>query len=280
MKERKEKFALLCGSKAEYFDDFEDVEQFIINHPEHLWFSLYFERENVPFKYGYFDSLRRVYCDREHFYKAEKKFIYAPDLFKITVQGETQYAVCHNEDELKAAVFDMVKEFKCQNGNKRCDDVIIATRFKTYRATMLIIAERPTEPELLYEFEDYDREGMAGFFVNPFDGNGAGCWSSCETFEKFMLGYRVKPSELCDMNERECPICDLFYRYLKYTDAKEYEKACGAEGKEEIIRTSALCKYCDFREQTRFEEPCYHCDESIQGQMLRQGQIKFVEEKE
>ena len=27
MKERKEKFALLCGSKAEYFDDFEDVEQ-------------------------------------------------------------------------------------------------------------------------------------------------------------------------------------------------------------------------------------------------------------
>ena len=95
------------------------------------------------------------------------------------------------------------------------------------------------------------------------------CWEWCEVYGQFKEGERVKEKELCP----NCPVRD-FQAVLKRLTADVLYDEAPCKDKESPVHDR--CALCDFWALTRFEEPCYSCNEAMRRRMLAQNQIRAV----
>ena len=99
-----------------------------------------------------------------------------------------------------------------------------------------------------------------------------GCWEWCETYQQFKEEGRVREKDLCPA----CPIRD-FHAIWKPLAGENIVTSPLGTGKE--WHCGMRCDLCDFKDLTRFEEPCYSCNETLRRRMMTQNQIRIVEER-
>lgn len=266
------KNGVFIGWELKFFNTMPEVEDFI-KEGKYTSFSLYFNYQKVSFKYGYYIEHHIRYVDEITFldpFYDNISFIEVQDIFKITFKDKSNYFLCHSTTELVNAAME-ISNFSGFSPEEYRPEILVETRHRQYKCELVRV---DYEFSLLFDAKGYD---YIDLFTDPFNPYSVGCYSACKTFDKFIRGERVQKEEIC--KDKDCPIDDLFNRYLKFTEPDEYETLCEEEKVDDLIKTSALCPYCDFKGLTRFEEPCYHCNEGMQQQMLKQGQIRFTEEK-
>lgn len=264
---------VFIGWEVRFFQSMQEVEGYIKGYSSHNYF-LYFNGKKVLFKYGVYIDHHINYTDAYTFYNQLNTadcFIEVPDLFKLTYNDKSVYFLCHNQVELLHAAMG-ISNTTIFSPEQSQQEILVETRHRQYKGELFKVNN---EFSLLFDVKDYN---YIDLFADPFNPYSVGCYSACKTFDKFIRGERVSKEEIC--KDKGCPIDDLFNRYLKFTDSDKYKNLCEEESVDDLISKGSLCSFCDFKDLTRFEEPCYHCNEGMQQQMLRQGQIRFTEEKQ
>lgn len=210
------------GWEISFFETIEQVETFIKKNSQFVHYSLYYQDKKVPIRFGYFQNTRRVYCSEVDFYDHHQTaFIELQDFFLLTLDGVSDYYICHSNQEIVKTLVRMVpkesRHKKIENtdidlGDFRLKDryeVSIATRLKEYNGVLVfdpddehppVLTFNPTETNLPFNFSQS--------YFNPFTSSSIGCWVECRAFERFMAGELVSKEDLCsDLVACEnCPI--------------------------------------------------------------------------
>jgi len=141
------------GWEVRFFDALDEVEQYIKQHPEYSDYSLYKGFKKLPFKYGYYEGVKRVCCNWLDYYEHEFGFIEVPDLYKLTVQSKTEYHICPLESDLISCLKMMVEEFVSVGEEYQCE-VEIGTRHEQHRALLVCPKDCNHSCFLIYEGEE------------------------------------------------------------------------------------------------------------------------------
>lgn len=94
------------------------------------------------------------------------------------------------------------------------------------------------------------------------------CWEYCEAYQHFLNGNRVKTEELCF----SCILKDFHKVMEQLSDAEEVEVQDF-----KVADAPTCCEFCDFKDLSRFHEPCHSCNDAMRRNLIRQGQLKIIE---
>lgn len=175
------------GWEVKFFQTFDEVEQFIVDHGEYDAFRLFFGTKKVPLRYGYYDGPCVVYSNRMQFYEHNIRFVEAIDLYKLSYEAKASYAICHSHHELVTAAINLIRpQYKSD--------------FDSFYA--ITIEDR----------HQRDNAVLAGGLFYHFDltgDNHFNCWKTCKIVNAFMNGERVSVADGCLLG---CPLEKLLSR--------------------------------------------------------------------
>lgn len=114
---------LFVGWQVRFFKTLDQVERFIRKHSEYNSYSLYYEGNKVPIKYGFYlledkEKKERHYCPEHEFWQHENNFIAFEGFFEIKLataffpSSYNTYRVYSQEEALLDLAIDYAKYFK------------------------------------------------------------------------------------------------------------------------------------------------------------------------
>lgn len=247
------------GWEVKFFDTAEEVEQFIKDHPDYSSYALYGHKKRIPFKYGYYDGCKKVYCTQHTYNKNTNTFIECENLYKLTVQGKVDYVVAEDEQFIANCCGSMVDAFETDGLSYHWCPVVIETRHSTKNANVYT-----------YQPEEYDYHIQYDEVEVPVEEKATLCWQFCVAYMDYQLGERVKDEDLCP----SCPIRDfqsvldgLYPVKVDPTTMQDIKEHCDAPTK---------CDFCDFNSE---EQNC-RCDDEKRKSLLLRKQIRVIDDYE
>ena len=175
------------GWEVKFFQTFEEVEQYIVEHGEYDSFRLFFGTKKVPLKYGYYDGPCVMYSDRMQFYEYTTRFVEAVDLYKLSYEDQTTFAVCHSRHDLVVAAINLVRP-KYYAVFDSFYEVFIESRHKQVKSILAGGGD-----------SCYDLSDDAHFE----------CWKTCKIINRFMDGEVVNMEDCCSGALLGCPLLKL-----------------------------------------------------------------------
>lgn len=172
------------GWEVKFFQTFDEVEQYIVEHAEYTSFRLFYGTKKVPLKYGYYEGPRVVYSDRMQFYEHNTRFVEAVGLYKLSCENKSVFAVCHSHRELVTAAVNLVRP-KYNDFFDSFYEVVIKTRHQ--------------EERVVLSGGGCSRYDLVGDeFFN--------CWRTCKIVSSFMAGEAVNKEDCCADSFFGCPL--------------------------------------------------------------------------
>lgn len=163
------------GWEVKFFQTFDEVEQYIVEHAEYTSFRLFYGTKKVPLKYGYYEGPRVVYSDMVQFYEHDSRFVEAVDLYKLSYEAKTAYAICHSRHDLVTAAINLIHP-KYSVDFDSFYDVVVESRHLRNKATLV--------GGVSYHFELMGDEHF-------------GCWRTCKLVSGLMAGERTNVGDCC-----------------------------------------------------------------------------------
>lgn len=252
------------GWEVKFFNTAEEVEQFIKDNPDFDFYSLYTRRRKLPFKFGYYDGSKKIYCTQTTYNNKTNTFIEVDNLYKITVQGAVDYVIAEDEDYLARCCGLMVKEFETDNIAYYWCPVVIETRHKTLNANVYTF--RPEEYKFSLEYENVEV---------PIEEKATLCWQYCAAYMDYQIGERVKDEDLCP----SCPIRD-FQSVLDGLYPDDVDPTTMQDIREHCVAPTK-CDFCDLTDLTSENYACGGaCDTNKRKELLQRGQIRIIDNYE
>ena len=175
------------GWEVKFFQTFDEVEQYIVEHGEFDSYRLFFGTEKVPLRYGYYDGPCVIYSNRMQFYEYTTRFVEGVDLYKLSYGNKGTFAVCHSRHDLVEAVINLVHP-KYDVFFDSFYEVLIEKRHKKVKSILAGGGDG-----------DYDLSDDAYFE----------CWKTCKMVNRFTDGEAVNEEACCSGAILGCPLLKL-----------------------------------------------------------------------
>lgn len=171
------------GWEVKFFQTFDEVEQYIVDHGEYTSFRLFHGTKKVPLRYGYYDGPCVVYSDRMQFYEHTTRFVEAVGLYKLSHEDKSVFAICHSHHDLTTVAVNLV----CPKYNAFYE-VVIEARHQKGQGVLA------------------GGEGSHCVLVEDIH---FGCWKTCKLVNRAMTGEDVRVADGCTGAFLGCPLKKL-----------------------------------------------------------------------
>ena len=170
------------GWEVKFFQTFDEVEQYIVDHGEYMSYRLFYGTKKVPLRYGYYEGPCVVYSDMVQFYEHNTRFVEAVDLYKLSYEEKTTYAICHSHRALETAAINLIHP-RYSSDLDHLYEVVIEDRHHADKSML-----------------------VGGVFsrLSLVTDTHFSCWRNCKVVNRLMAGERIIIGDCC--GALECPL--------------------------------------------------------------------------